>query len=80
MKRTTISHDAITFFVHNVRTVSKHVDDIVSNDIIIINDIIGFTETQISLSNSTCKLIKTFNSFNVNFNNHKNKFLSLAYR
>ena len=43
------------------------------------NDIIGFTETQISPSDSTCKITETLNFFNINFNNNEKKFLSLAY-
>ena len=37
-------------------------------------------ETQIKQSDSTSKIIETFNLFNINFNNSENKFLSLAYR
>ena len=44
----------ITVFVLNVGSLSKHTD-IVSYDRIIQNDIIGLTETQISLSDSTYK-------------------------
>ena len=62
-----------------MRSLSKHVDDIASDKRLINNDIIGFTETQINPSNSTCKIIKTLNFFNINFNNNENKFLSLAY-
>ena len=62
-----------------MRSLSKHVDDITSDKRLINNDIIGFTETQINPSNSTCKIIKTLNFFNINFNNNENKFLSLAY-
>ena len=43
------------------------------------NDIIGLTETQISLSDSTCRIVETLNFFNINLNNSENKFLSLAY-
>ena len=43
------------------------------------NDIMGFTETLISLSDSTCRIVKTLNFFNLNFNNSEDKFLSLAY-
>ena len=43
------------------------------------NDIIGFTETQISSSDSSCKIIETLNLFDINFNNNENKFLSLVY-
>ena len=43
IKRNTIS-DTLTILVHNVRPLSKHVD-IVSDDTIMNNDIIKFTET-----------------------------------
>ena len=55
-----------------MRSLSKHVDDIVSDKRLINNDIIGFAETQINPSNSTCKIIKTLNFFNINFNNNEN--------
>ena len=61
--------------MHNVRSLSKHVDDIVSDRRIINNDI----ETQISLSDSTRRIVETLNFFNLNFNNSEDKFLSLAY-
>ena len=61
-----------------MRSLSKH-DDIVSDDRIINNNIIGFAETQINLSDSTCKIIETLNFFNTYFNNNQNEFLSLAY-
>ena len=79
IKRNNISDNTITVFIHNVRSISKHVDDIVSDGRIINNDIIGFTETQINLSDSTYKTMKALNFFNNNFNNNENKFLSLAY-
>ena len=59
--------------MHNVRSLSKHDNDIVSDRRIINNDIIGLTETQISLSDSTCKIVETFNFFNLNFNNSEDK-------
>ena len=43
------------------------------------NDIIGFTETQINPSDSTCKIIETLNLFNISFNKNENKFLRLIY-
>ena len=73
--RSTISDDTITVLVHNVKSLSKHVHDIVSDQRLINNDIIGFTETQINPSNFTYKIIKTLNFFNINFNNNGNKFL-----
>ena len=66
-------------FVQNVRTLLEYVHDIVSDDRIINNDIIGFTETQINPSCSTFKIMETLNFFNINFNSNENKFLSLAY-
>ena len=62
-----------------MRSLPKHVDDIVSDNRIVNNDIIRFTETKIKPSNSNSKIIKTFNFVNINFNNNENKFLSLAY-
>ena len=53
---------------------------IVSDNRIINNDIIGFAETQIKSSDSTCKILETLNFFNVDFNNNENKFSSLAHR
>ena len=63
----------------NVRSLSNYVDDTVSDRRIINNKIIRFTETQISLSHSTCRVVKTLNFFNHNFNNSEDKFLSVAY-
>ena len=60
--------------VHNVRFLSKHVNDIVSDSRIMSNGITGLTETQISLSDSTCRTVKTLNFFNINFNNSEDKF------
>ena len=57
--------------VHNAESLSKNIDDIISDDRIIDNDILGFTETQIKLSDWTCKIIETLNFFDINFNNEK---------
>ena len=59
----------LTVAAHNVRSLSKHVNDIASDDRIMKNGIIGFRLTQINLSYSTCKIIKALNFFSVNFNN-----------
>ena len=75
-KKQTISDNTLTILVHNVRSLSKHVNDTVSNKMN--NESIGFTETQISLSDSTCKIIETLNFASINFNNNENNFLSLA--
>ena len=57
-----------------MRSLPKHVNDIVSDSRIMNNDIIGLTEAQISLSDSTCRIVETFNFFNLNFNNSEDKF------
>ena len=59
-------------FVHNVRSLSQHIDDIVSDDRITNNDIAGFREKQINPSDSSCKNIETINFSNITFNNNKN--------
>ena len=45
IKRNTISNDTFTIIAVNVRSLSKHGDDIVSDDRKMNNNIIGFTET-----------------------------------
>ena len=79
IKRNTISGDTVTALVYNVRSFPRHVDDIASDNRIINNEIIGFTETQIKPSDCTSKIIETLNFFNINFNNNEDKILSLAY-
>ena len=79
VKRNIISNITITILVHNIRSLSKHVNDTVSDRRIINNDIIGFTEKQISQSDSTSRIVEMLNFFNFNFNNSADKFLSLAY-
>ena len=78
IKRNNISVDTIAVFVHNARLFSQHIDDIVSDDRIINNDMIGFTEKKINPSDSTSKIMEKI-IFSINFNNNMNKFLSLAY-
>ena len=80
LKGSIISDDTITILVHNVRSLSKHVNDIVSHSRIMNNDIIGLAEKLTSLSDSTCSIVETWNFFNINFNNSDDKFLSLDYR
>ena len=46
IKRNTLSDDAFTIYVHNVRSLLQHADDVVSDDRIINNDIIGLTKTK----------------------------------
>ena len=78
-KKNNISGNIITVFVHNVRSLSKHIDDIVSDDRIRNYYIKGFTETQTNPSDSTCEIMEILNFFNIDFNNYHNKYLSLAY-
>ena len=75
-----LTRNTLTVLFHNVRSLSKHVYVIASHDRTINNDIIGFTETQINPSDSTSKIIETFEFFKYYFNSGNNKFLSLAYR
>ena len=42
-----------------MRSLPRHVDDILSDNRITNNDIIGFRETQIKTSDSTCKIIES---------------------
>ena len=78
VKRNAISGDTVTVLVHNVRSLPRHVNDILSDNRIINNDIIGFTETQIKPSDSTSKIIETLNVFNINFNNSENNFFKFS--
>lgn len=55
--------------MHNTQSLSKHIDDIVSDGRVISNEIIGLAETQINSSDSTYKVMKTMNFFNIYFNN-----------
>ena len=59
IKRYSISDDAITIFAHNVRSLSKRIDDIVNDDRIMNNGIIVLTKAQINLSGSTWKIDET---------------------
>ena len=45
-----VSDDPLVILVHNVRSLSRHAHDAVSDDRIINNDFVGFTETQINPS------------------------------
>ena len=63
IERNNISDNTITVFVHNLRSLSKHIDDVVSDDRIIHNNIIGFIETQINPSDSTYKILGALNFF-----------------
>ena len=56
-----ISADTVAVVVHNVRSLPRQVNDVISDNRIINNDITGFTETQIKPADSTCKIIETLN-------------------
>ena len=72
----TVSADSLTVLAHNVESLSKHVDDTVSDDRTIKNDIIGLAETNINSSDLTCKIIGKFIFFNISLHNNKNYDLS----
>ena len=46
-ERNATSGDTVTVLVHNVRSLPRHLDDIVSDNRIINDDVIIFTEAQI---------------------------------
>ena len=62
-----------------MRSLPRHIDDVVSDNRIINNVILGFTETKIKPSDSTCIIVEWLNFFNINLNNNENKFLRVAY-
>ena len=79
-RRNTISGDTVTDLTHNVRSLSRHLDDIISDNRIVNSNIIEFMQTHIKLSDSTCKTTETLRFFKIGFNNNENKLLSLACR
>lgn len=72
MDKITIKISAI-FFIHDLRSIPRHADDIVSDKRIINSYIIGSTETQIKPSDSACKIKETLNLFNISFNSNEAK-------
>ena len=58
IKRNTLSHNNSTILVHIVRSFSKDVYDIFSHDV-------GFTETQVIPSDSSCKITEILIIFQV---------------
>ena len=60
-RRNYISYYSITDFAHNVRSLSKQIYGIVSDNRMITYNIAGFTEKQINASSSTYKIIETLN-------------------
>lgn len=61
-----------------MRSLSRLVDNIISDNIVINNNIIRLRGTEIKSSDSTCKIIEVLNSFKINFNKSGNIFLILA--
>ena len=70
IKWNTILGNTVTALAYSMRSLLRHVDDIVNNIRIVNIDIIGFTETRIQPLGSKYKRIKTLNFFNINFNNN----------
>ena len=62
-----------------MRSLPRHVDDIVSDNRIINSNITGFKETQIKSSDSTCKIIEMLKLPNINLNKNEDKLLHWAY-
>ena len=79
IERVAISEDPTTLLLVNVRSLLKHALDIVSDNRLINNDVLCFTETQIQPHYSTSTIQSLFRNFVIYFNNNSNKFLSLAY-
>ena len=76
LKVDVITDDALTVLVLNVKSLSKHTDDIVSDKRMIYYDTIWFTEREISPPDSSSKVIEKWSFFNTGFNNNENKFPS----
>ena len=70
----TISGNSVTVIVCNMKSLSRHADNIVSDKRIINNEVKRFTEAQIIPSVSTYKITRTLSFFNVNSNDNENKF------
>ena len=78
MKKNATSSDTVAIRFQNVRSLGRY-SDIVSDNRIITNSIIGFKDTQIRVSDSTSKVRDMLNFLNISFNTKENKILSLAY-
>ena len=57
-----------------MKSLSRHADNIVSDNRIINNEVKRFTEAQINPLVSTYKITRTLSFFNVNSNDNENKF------
>ena len=72
----------MTIFSLNVQSLAKYVNDFLDNCLTVDvwkNDVIGFTETQMKLSDSASRIDDLLKAFNMNFNNNDDKFLNLPY-
>ena len=58
-----------------MRSLPRHVDDIVSDNRIVNSNITGFKETQIKSSDSTCKITEMLKLPNINLNKNEDKLL-----
>ena len=79
IEKVAISEDTTTLLLVNVRSMLNHALDIVSDDRLINNDILSFTETQIQPHYSNSTIQSLFKNFVIYFNNNSNTFLTLAY-
>ena len=57
-----------------MKSLSRHANNIVSDNRIINNEVKRFTEAQINPLVSTYKITRTLSFFNVNSNDNENKF------
>ena len=62
-----------------MRSLSRDADDTINYNCIINTGFIGFSATQMYLSNSNCKIIKILKFLNINFKNNDNEFFGLPY-
>ena len=79
IEKVAISEDTTTLLLVKVRSMLNHALDIVSDDRLINNDILSFTETQIQPHYSNSTIQSLFKNFVIYFNNNSNTFLTLAY-
>ena len=63
-----------------MKSLSRHVHDIVRENIIINTDIIEFTQTQTDSSDSAWQIIELLMFFNIKFINNENKSLDLDWK
>ena len=59
-------------------SLNKHVSDIASDDRLLNNDILCFTETQLSPTSNISDIVDCLEEFLVDFNNNEDKYMSIA--